>query len=140
MACAKFNHTIKQLVQDCPGSFNIHDDLIVRGVDDDQHDEQVLVVMRKFAKSGLTFNYEKLKFEVRKINFMGHTMLDKGLQVTEDKVEAMAAAPKPKNMAEVRSFLGSLFSSKFITDLAMITAKWKWTKEEQRAFSEVKRS
>ena len=62
----------------------------------------------------------------------------------------MAAAPKPKHAAEVRSFLGSaLFSSKFIPDFATITqplweltrdrTKWKWTKEEQRAFDEVKR-
>ena len=70
-------------------------------------------------------------------------------QVTENKVEAMAAAPKPKNAAEVRSFRGSgLFSSNFIPDFATITqpswelthnkTKWKWTKEEQRAFGEVK--
>ena len=150
MASEKFNHIIRQVVQDCPGAFNIHDDLIVGGVDDDQHDERVVAVVRKFAESGLTFNFEKLKFKVRKINFMGHTLSDKCLQVTENKVEAMAAAPKPKNAAEVRSFQGSaLFSSKFIPDFATITqplweltrdrTKWKWTKEEQRAFDEVKR-
>ena len=133
------------MVQDCPGAFNIHDDLIVGGVDDDQHDERVVAVVRKFADSGLTFNFEKLMFKVRKINFMGHTMSDKGLQVTENNVEAMTAAPKPKNAAEVRSVLGSaLFSYKFIPDVATIPqplweftrdkAKWIWTK----AFDEVK--
>ena len=146
MASEKFNHATRQVVQDCPGAFNIHDG----GVDDVQHDERVVAGLRKFAESGLTFNFEKLKFKVRKINFMGHTMSDKGLQVTENKVEAIAAAPKPKNAAEVRSFLGSaLFSSKSIPDFATITqplwvltrdrTKWKWTKEEQRAFDEVKR-
>ena len=141
MASEKFNHIIRQVVQDCPEAFNIHDDLIVGGVDDDQHDERVVVVVRKFAENGLTFNFEKLKFKIRKINFMGHTMSDKVLQVTENKVE---------NAAEVRSVLGSaLFSSKFILDFATITqpsweltrdkTKWRWTKEEQRAFDEVKR-
>ena len=42
--------------------------------------------------------------------------------MTDDKISAMTAAPKEKNAAKVRSFLGSaLFSSKFIPDFAMNT-------------------
>ena len=70
--------------------------------------------------------------------------------MTDDKIKAMTAAPKPKNTAEVRSFLGSaMFSSKFIPDFAMITqpllelthenVKWKWNSEEHKAFDEVKK-
>ena len=45
MASVKFNHIIRHVVQDCPGAFNIHDDLIVVGVDDKQHDERVIAVV-----------------------------------------------------------------------------------------------
>ena len=49
-------------------------------------------------------------------------MSDKGLQVTDDKIKAMAAAPEPKNAVEVKGFLGSaLFCAKFIPDFATIT-------------------
>ena len=83
-------------------------------MDNGQHDERVLAIVKKFAESGLSFNFEKLKFKVRKINFMGHTVSDKGVQVTEDKVEAMAV--------EERSFLSSaVFISNFIPDFATIT-------------------
>ena len=106
--------------------------------------------MKKFAESGLTLNFEKLDFGVRKVNFMGHTMSDMGLQVTDDKIMAMAAAPEPRNATELRSFLGSaLFSSKFIPDFATIMqplweltrsqVRWRWTRKEQEAFTEVKR-
>ena len=61
MASEKFNHATRQVVQDCPGPFNIHDDLIVGGVDDVEHDERVVAVVRKFAESGLTFNFENTK-------------------------------------------------------------------------------
>ena len=72
---------------------------------------------RKFAENEQTFNFEKLKFKVRKVNVMRHTMLDKGLQ--EHKTNLRIWRPKPTNAAEVRSFLGSaLFSSKFIPDFA----------------------
>ena len=97
-----------------------------------------------------TFNVAKLEFNIRNINFMGHTMSDKGLQVTGDKIKAMAAAPEPKNAVEVKSVLGSaLISAKFIPDFATITQPlweltrektgWKWTEVEQTAFDEVKR-
>ena len=122
MASEKLNHIIRQVVQDCPGAFNIHDDLIVGGVDGKQHDERVIAVEKKFAECGLTFNFAKLVFKIRKINVMGHTMSDKGLQVTDDKIKAMAAAPEPKNAVEVKRVLGSaLFSAKFIPDFATIT-------------------
>ena len=70
MASEKFNHIIRQVVQDCPGAFNIHDDLIVGGVDDKQHDQRVIAVLKKFAECGLTFNFAKLEYKIRKINFM----------------------------------------------------------------------
>ena len=145
LASEKFNHIIRQVVQDCPGAFNIHDDLIVGGVDDKQHDERGIAVVKKFAECGLTFNFAKMEFKIRNINFMRHTMSYKGLQVTDDKIKAMAAAPEPKNAVEVKSFHGStLFSAKFIPDFATITqplweltrekTEWKWT-----AFDDVKR-
>ena len=105
MASEKFNHIIRQVVQDGPGAFNIHDDLIVAGVDDKQHDVRVIAVVKKFAECGLTFNFAKLEFKIRNINFMGHTMSDKGLQVTDDKIKAMTAAPEPKNAVEIQVFL-----------------------------------
>ena len=105
MASEKFNHIIRQVVQDCPGGFNIRDDLIVGGVDDKQHDERVIAVVKKFAECGLAFNFAKLKFNIRKINFMGHTMSDKDSQVTDDKIEAITAAPEPTNAEEVNIFL-----------------------------------
>ena len=61
-------------------------------------------------------------------------MSDKGLQVAKYKVEAMAAAPKPKNAVEVRCFLGSaLFSSKFISEFATITQPlWELTHDKTK--------
>ena len=67
--------------------------------------------MKKFSECGLTFKFAKLEFKIRNINFMGHTMSDKGLQVTDDKIKAMAAAPEPKNAVEVKSILAQRCSA-----------------------------
>ncbi len=149
MATEKFNHIIRQILQDCPGAFNIHDDIIVGGRNEEEHDERVLKVVRKFEECGLTFNYEKTEFKVNKVNFMGHTLSSEGLQLSEDKAKAISEAPEPKNAGEVKSFLCSAqFSARFIPDFSTIThplwelthdkAKWKWTEVEQAAFQEVK--
>ena len=110
MVSEKFNHIIRQVVLYRPGAFNIHDDIFVGGVDDDQHGELVLAVVRKADLHSLHY-FDKPKFKERKIHFIRHTMFDKGLQITYDKVEAMAAAPNPKNEAAVRSVLCSVLSS-----------------------------
>ena len=74
MASEKFSLVIRQVLQDCPGALNIHDDLVVGGADDDQHDERLLEGVEKSAENGQTFNLEKLNVRVKEINFMSHTM------------------------------------------------------------------
>ena len=58
-----------------------------------------------------------------KIEYLGHIIDAEGLHPTEEKVKAIREAPKPKNVGELRSFLGILnyygrFLCNFSTKLA----------------------
>ena len=77
-------------------------------------------------------------------------LTDKGLEVSYDKVEAIAQASRPKNQSELRSFLGlAQYCSRFIPSFAIIAsplwdltkahAKWKWGTAEENAFQAVKK-
>ena len=40
------------------------------------------------------------------VEFLGHRIDAKGLHSLESKIEAMVKVPQPKNVAELKSFLG----------------------------------
>ena len=150
MATEKFQHIIWQILKDCPGAHNIHDDIRVIGASEEEHDERLNQVMKKLEESGLTLNYDKCQIGVSSMEYLGNLLTDKGLQVSDEKIEAIAQAPRPKNQSELRSFLGlAQYCSRFIQSFAIIAsllwnltkahAKWKWGTAEENAFQAVKK-
>lgn len=79
------------------------------------------------------------------VECLGHIVSEKGLQPTPDKVKAIMGAPKPKNLTELRAYLGLLnYYGKFLPNLAAKThplnkllrkeQKWVWDKACEEAF------
>ena len=54
----------------------------------------------------LFFKASKCEFEVRHLKFLGMVISDKGIESDPDKVKAITEFPRPRNVSEVRSFLG----------------------------------
>ena len=48
----------------------------------------------------------KCEFWFEKIAFLGHILSKEGIFVDLHKIEAVTQWPRPKNMTELRSFLG----------------------------------
>ena len=56
-----------------------------------------------------------------KVVYMGHLKDAEGIHNTEEKVETMLEAPKPMNVAELRSFLGLIhYYGSFLTQLSTV--------------------
>ena len=86
------------------------------------------------------------------VEYLGYLVDKEGLHATPGKVEAITKAPELRNLYELRSFLGLvnyMYYAKFIHHLSTITQplnhvlyqsiSWKWTKECQQAFLNLKR-
>ena len=129
MATEKFQQIVWQIIRDCPGAHNIHDDLRVVGADDREHDENLDRVMKKLEENGLTLNYEKCEIGVESMIYMGDVLSGEGLKVSTERVKAIVQAPRPQNQSEMRSFLGSVqFCAKFIQGFATISSPlWNLT-------------
>ena len=88
---------------------------------------------------------EKSFFLKDQVEYLGHIVDALGVHTTPDKLQAVKEAPTPKNVSQLRSFLGLVnYYQKFIPNLAMMLyplncflrlgAKRHWTKECEKAF------
>ncbi len=79
------------------------------------------------------------------VEYLGHQISAKGFQPTEGKVRAITDAPTPKDVTQLKSYLGLLnYYGKFLPDLATRLAplyellqkhkKWAWGEEQEKAF------
>ena len=56
------------------------------------------------------------------IKYLGHRISENGLQPTEEKVKAISKAPAPRNVSQLCPFLGIVYCSKFLPNLATMLA------------------
>ena len=63
-------------------------------------------VLKRLEDAGLRLKKEKCSFLMPEVEYLGHQINRVGLQPTEAKVQAVAEAPEPQQVDELRSFLG----------------------------------
>ena len=73
-----FNEEIKQTLSDIPNVFNIYDDIIIAGQNDEEHDIALCRVLMRLADCGLTAKMLKCKLNVPEIEFFWADILRKG--------------------------------------------------------------
>ena len=67
-----FQQKMDQILEICPGTVGIADDVAVFGKTEDEHDANLHNLMRVASESGLMFNSEKCRIKQNQINFFGH--------------------------------------------------------------------
>ena len=82
------------------------DDTIVLGRDFDDHLLNVETVMQRFRQSGLKLKPGKCKFFQKRVKFLGHVVSQDGVGVDPLKVSCIREWPFPRNITELRGFLG----------------------------------
>ncbi|XP_054723430.1 uncharacterized protein K02A2.6-like [Uloborus diversus] len=126
------------------------DDARVTGSDDQSHLKAMETFFKKCKQHGLKLNLAKSKFFQDEIKFLGHKIDAQGLHKTDEKILAITNAPTPKNVQDVKSFLGLVnFHGKFCPNLATLAyplnnltkkeVKWNWSKNCQNAFEKLNR-
>ena len=68
--------------------------------------EQLKLILNLLRKHHL---YAKLRnYDLYKdgIHYLGHTILDKGISIDPEKIEAMMSWPTPRKLAYLRYFVG----------------------------------
>jgi len=95
------------------------DDMLVGTETEEEHDEIVEKILRRLEENDLYIKLEKCIWKVRKIGFLGVVIEPKRIEIEEEKVDGVLSWPEPKNMKDVRKFLGlANYYRRFIKDFA----------------------
>jgi hypothetical protein len=87
------------------------------------HVEHLRKVFQRLRENKLYAKFEKCKFGVTEVDFLGHKITQKGLKMDDHKVKAILDWEPPKSIPALRSFLGlASYYCKFIKKFAKMAA------------------
>jgi len=97
------------------------DDVLVRTETEEGHGKIVEEILRRLEENNLYIKPEKCVWKVRKIRFLGVIIGPDGIEIEKTKVDGMLSWPEPKNMKDVRKFLGPAnYYRRFIKNFAQV--------------------
>ncbi|MES9884745.1 MAG: reverse transcriptase domain-containing protein [Sedimenticola sp.] len=82
------------------------DDIIVFADSFEQHIGRLSEILSRIESAGLKLSPKKCKLFKREVEFLGHVVSQDGIATDPKKVEVVKNWPTPKNVHDVRSFLG----------------------------------
>ena len=110
------------------------DDVLIHGKTQDEHDDRLLRVQRLKA-AGLTVNREKCELSRSQVKFLGQMVDKTGVRPDLAKVKAIQKVPIPKNVSDVRQFLGMVNQlGKFSPNLAEKTRSLRELLQNDKAW------
>ena len=110
-----FQRVMEGLLQGIPRVVVYLDDILNTGTTDKEHIQALNDVLTRLEKVGLRVKKEKCAFMVKSIKYLGYRIDSEGLHPLKEKVSAITEAPAPKNVAELKAYLGLLtYYSKFL--------------------------
>ncbi|KAD7479048.1 hypothetical protein E3N88_02184 [Mikania micrantha] len=125
------------------------DDILVYSRTKHEHEGHLRMLLELLRKEKLYAKFSKCEFWLREVQFLGHVINDKGIQVDPTKVEAVMRWETPKSPTEIRRFLGLAgYYRRFIQDFSKIASpltsltqkniKFVWGQKQEEAFQILK--
>jgi len=127
------------------------DDIVVHAQDAKRHDELVERVLKRLEMNKMKVNPAKIQWKKKEIMLLGVRINGTEQEASEIKRNEALEYPSPKNIGELRRFLGMTgWFNNFIQDYARKTEKlsdglrgkgksWKWSEEMQSKFENMKK-
>lgn len=97
------------------------DDIIIFGKTLEEHLENLRIILETLRKANFKIQPDKSEFLRTEVEFLGFIVSENGLKPNMKKVECIRNYPEPKNLKDLRAFLGlSGYYRRFVKDYAKI--------------------
>ena len=125
------------------------DDILVYLKDLEDHDTHLRVVLETLRKEQLYAKLSKCEFWLREVFFLGYIVSEEGIRVDPKKIEVIIEWKPPRNVMEVRSFLGLVgYYRRFVKGFSMTAVsmtrllqknvRFEWSEKCQVSFEKLK--
>ncbi|KAA3465938.1 DNA/RNA polymerases superfamily protein [Gossypium australe] len=99
------------------------DRFVVVFIDDILHVDHLRIVLQTLREKQLYAKFSKCKFWLRAVGFIGHIVSAEGIGVDPSKISTIVNWKPPKNVSEVKSFLGLAgYYWRFLKGFSMIAS------------------
>jgi len=82
------------------------DDILVYSRAPEEHANHLRKILGVLKRNELYMKLSKCEFWLEKVTFLGHIVSREGIFTDPQKIEAVRQWTRPKNVTEVKSFLG----------------------------------
>lgn len=122
-AAQTFQRFMDEVLKGLSFVYGYLDDILIFSPNKDQHVVHLRQLFQRLRNYGILINVAKCGFGQPSITFLGHQLTASGVRPLEDKVQAILNFPTPKNIKELRRFLGVYnFYRRFIPKASAIQA------------------
>ena len=144
-----FQERMDNILEMCPGTIGIADDIGVFGRDAAEHDANLYHLTKTAQRHGLVFNDAKCEIKRTTIRFFGLIFDADGVHPDPERIEDIRRMKKQENATELKEFLIiATYMSPFIPNLSVQTAtlrdllkkdaEFNWNTSHDNAFEATK--
>ena len=144
-----FQLQMDAILKQCPGVIGIHDDMVIFGVDQQDHDANLINLLNVCQKEGLVLKCKKLELRRERVTFFGAEYSTQGMHPDPKKVQGITEMTVPTDQQQLQSFLGMVnYMGTFIPNLSHHTEPllamlkkdnvFHWEEQQTRSFQQVK--
>ena len=92
------------------------DNIIIFSKTEEEHLQHLEIIFERLDEASLKLIRSKCSFMRMHIEYLGHLISEKGIELMPDKLSAIKEMPAPRNPKEIKQFLGLVGSyKKFIS-------------------------
>ena len=126
------------------------DDILIFSESIEDHLQHLQLVLERLVEAKLKLKPSKCRFIRNQVEYLGHVITPEGLKTSPKLLEAVKKFPVPRNLREVRQYLGLCsYYRRFISQFAAVArplhlltrkgADFRWCTECEQAFETLKR-